>query len=319
MGWHAPNIMSERIIINEVSLRDGLQNHPRLIGVDDKLRLIAALIDAGLPAIEVTSFVSPKAVPQMADADELYPRLPKYAEVSYSALVPNARGLVRAQTAGVEEIAVVLSATEMMNQRNINMGLSEALAVSCQTIGNARALGMRGKAYVAVAFVCPFEGETAEDRVIELGDQLLAAGADEIVIADTIGAASPVAVSRLFRRCAERWGAAKLSAHFHDTRALAVANAWAALEAGIRKFDASVGGLGGCPFAPGAAGNVATEDLVVLFEQCGFTTGINLSKLRQAGAIAGELVGHPVGGRSTAWLDASEKRQKDETKRHARQ
>ncbi len=316
---HEPNIMSERVLINEVSLRDGLQNHPRLVSVEDKLRLVAALIEAGLPAIEVTSFVSPKAVPQMADADELYPRLPARTEVSYSALVPNARGLARAQTAGVEEIAVVLSATEMMNQRNINMGLSEALAVSSQTISNARALGMRAKAYLAVAFVCPFEGETSEDRVIELGDQLLAAGADEIVIADTIGAAAPAAVSRLFRRCAERWSPGRVAAHFHDTRALAVANAWAALEAGVRKFDASVGGLGGCPFAPGAAGNVATEDLVVLFEQCGFTTGINLSRLRYAGEIAGELVGYPVGGRSTAWLDASEKRQKVATKRNAGQ
>jgi len=222
--------------------------------------------------------------------------------------VPNRRGLERARAAGVKEIAVVLSATDTMNRRNINMSLDEAQAVSADTVRTAVADGVRVKAYVAVAFECPFEGAVASARVLALSESMFAAGAHEVVIADTIGAAAPAAVKRLLSECVSHFGAARLSAHFHDTRGFALANAWAALEQGIRKFDASLGGLGGCPFAPGAAGNAATEDMVVLFEQCGLATGVDLQKLRRAVVLAGQLVRLRIGGRTAAWLDAEDKR-----------
>jgi hydroxymethylglutaryl-CoA lyase len=305
--------MRERIYINEVGPRDGLQNQPALVSVDDKLRLISALGAAGLRAIEVTSFVSPKAVPQMADADVLYPRLPDTDLIAYSALVPNLRGLERARIAGVQEIAVVLSATEAMNQRNINMSLDAARAASADTIVAARALGMRAKAYVAVAFECPFEGIVSPEVVLAEIGAMFDAGASEVVIADTIGAANPHSVSDLLARCAQRFGTENLAVHFHDTRGFAIANAWAALAAGIRKFDSSAGGLGGCPFAPGAAGNLATEDLVLLAEQCGFETGIDIPALRHAVTIAEQLTHRTLGGRTTGWLLAQDQKKQRES------
>ncbi len=298
--------MPDRIQINEVSPRDGLQNQVVHLSLDEKLELIDALVAAGLTAIEATSFVSPKAVPQLADADQLFPRLPRPERVSYSALVPNVRGLERALTAGVREIAVVLSATDTMNRRNINMSLGEARQACIDVMTAAGARGLRKKAYVAVAFTCPFEGKVAPGRVIELADEMFANGADEVVIADTIGAANPREVSSLLADCVERFGAGCLAAHFHDTRGFALANAWAALTAGVRRFDASIGGLGGCPFAPGAAGNLATEDLVLMTEQCGFETGVDVAKLRLAVAIAERLVQRSLGGRTTAWLQAQD-------------
>lgn len=296
--------MGDAVLINEVGLRDGLQNQAVQVSCADKLRLAAALVDAGLRAMEATSFVSPKAVPQMADADQLYPLLPRPDLVAYSALVPNLRGLERAIKAGVREIAVVLSATETMNRRNINLSLDQATDVCAATVAAALDRGMRAKAYVAVAFACPFEGDTDPDQVMRLGERMLAAGAQEITIADTIGAGAPAAVSKLLRRCTSTWGSDHVSVHLHDTRAMGMANAWAALESGVRKFDASVGGLGGCPFALGAAGNAATEDLVLLLESCGCSTGIDLDALCRAVGLAGEMVQRPVGGRSSGWLAA---------------
>jgi hydroxymethylglutaryl-CoA lyase len=290
------------VTINEVGPRDGLQNQRVAVSCDDKLLLIQALVDAGIKSIEATSFVSPKAVPQMADADALFVRLPSPELVAYSALVPNVRGLDRARACQVQEIAVVLSATETMNQRNINMGLAQATEVCAQTIDAAIKAGLRAKAYVAVAFECPFEGLVPPDRVLGLIRSMFAAGAAEVVIADTIGAAAPRAVSSLLKQAVAEFGAARLSVHLHDTRGFALANAWAAIEAGIRKFDTSVGGLGGCPFAPGAAGNLATEDLVQMAAQCGLSTGIDMSALRQAITLAQTLTQRPLGGRISAWL-----------------
>jgi len=196
----------------------------------------------------------------------------------------------------------VLSATETMNQRNINMSLDQATEVCIQTLDGAIKAGMRAKAYVAVAFECPFEGAVPPERVLALTRAMFAAGAAEVVIADTIGAAAPRAVSSLMGAAAAEFGAARLSAHLHDTRGFALANAWAAIEAGIRKFDTSLGGLGGCPFAPGAAGNLATEDLVQLAAQSGLSTGIDMAALRSAIALAQTLTQRPLGGRITAWL-----------------
>lgn len=288
------------LLINEVGPRDGLQNQRMAVGVDDKLRLIQALVAAGVQAIEATSFVSPKAVPQMADADALFPRLP--VGPRYSALVPNERGLARALAAGVPEIAVVLSATETMNQRNIRMSLAEAQAECERTLAAARTAQLRTKAYVAVAFECPYEGPVAARQVHALIDAMASAGADTVVIADTIGAAAPRAVDTLLREALSSHGADRLAAHFHDTRGMALANAWVCLEAGIRQLDSSLGGLGGCPFAPGAAGNLATEDLLLLASQSGLSTGIDLPALLQAIELAAELTQQPLGGRSHRWL-----------------
>lgn len=300
--------MTERIYINEVGLRDGLQSQPQLVALEGKLKLAAAIAQAGIREVEATSFASPKAVPQMADADALFPRLPAAEQIRYSALVPNVRGLERAKAANVGEIAVVLSATDTMNRRNINMNLAEARASCVETLIAAATEGMRRKAYLAVAFACPFEGQVGADGVLALAEEMLAAGAQQVAIADTIGAANPAQVRQSIGRCVQRFGADKVAAHFHDTRGFALANLWAAIEAGVRRFDCSLGGLGGCPFAPGAAGNVATEDVVLMVEQCGFVTGVDLAKLRAAIRLAETLVGRPLGGRTKDWLLAEDAR-----------
>ena len=298
----------EAIHITDVAPRDGLQNQAVHVGTEGKLRLIGLLVEAGLRSIEATSFVSPKAVPQMADAGELLPQVKaRFAALRTSVLVPNLKGLERAHAAGAKEIAVVLSATETMNRKNINMGLDQATEVSEQTIAAARALGLRTRAYVAVAFDCPFEGETPLDEVLRLSARMHAAAADEIVIADTIGSASPGQVKERIAALRGVVPIERLAVHLHDTRGMGVANAWAALEAGVRRFDASVGGIGGCPFAPGAAGNVATEDLVLMAERSGFATGISLAGLLAAVDFAQDELQRPLGGRAISWL----RRQRD--------
>jgi hydroxymethylglutaryl-CoA lyase len=293
----------EQIHITDVAPRDGLQNQPVHLAAADKLELVRRLAAAGVQSVEATSFVSPKAVPQMADAGTLLPMLrDALPALRTSVLVPNLKGLERAHAAGAAEIAVVLSATETMNRKNINMGLDQATEVSEQTLAAAQALGLRTRAYVAVAFDCPFEGETPLAEVLRLAARMHAAGAGEIVIADTIGSASPGMVKARFAALADTLPLDRLAVHLHDTRGMAVANAWAALEAGVRRFDASVGGIGGCPFAPGAAGNLATEDLVLMAERSGFATGISLDGLLDAIAFAEDRLQRPLGGRSIAWL-----------------
>ena len=293
--------MTAPIVINEVGLRDGLQNQPRLVPTAEKLALLDALRAAGLRHFEATSFVSPTAVPQMADAAALYAALPQDETTEYAALVPNRRGYDRARAAGARSVAVVLSCTETMNQRNINMTLAQARHVSAEVMQQARADGLIGRAYLAVAFHCPFEGPVDPAVVRELAAEMTGAGAREIIIADTIGAADPLHVARLFDLLIGEHGVAMLSGHFHDTKGLALANCFAALERGVTKFDASIGGLGGCPFAPGAAGNLATEDLVNMLETAGYETGVDLDGLAAAVAVAERYVGRELGGRWIAW------------------
>jgi hydroxymethylglutaryl-CoA lyase len=298
----------EAIYITDVSPRDGLQNQPAQVSTAAKLEMIALLAAAGVSSVEATSFVSPRAVPQMADAGALLEQLQAaLPTLRSSVLVPNLKGLERACAAGAREIAVVLSATETMNQKNINMGLDEAVEASVQTLQRARSLGLATRAYVAVAFGCPFEGLPPRQRVLDLAGRLFDAGAAEIVIADTIGAAAPAAVRELMTALARNIPAGQLAIHLHDTRGMALANAWAALEAGIRRFDASAGGIGGCPFAPGAAGNLATEDLVLMAHGCGFATGIDLDRLLDVVDFAELQLQRPLGGRASTWL----RRQRD--------
>jgi hydroxymethylglutaryl-CoA lyase len=293
--------MPDNVIINEVGLRDGLQNQPRLVDTAHKLKLLDALLAAGVRHVEATSFVSPKAVPQMADAAELMARLPARDGIDYSVLVPNVKGYERAKAANAGSVAVTLSCTETMNQRNINMSLSQAEFVCAEVMKLAAAQGLVGRAYLSVAFVCPFEGRVLPDVVIRLATSMLEAGAREIIIADTIGSADPVHVTDVFRSLTRRYGPALLSGHFHDTKGLALANCYAAFGEGVRKFDSSIGGLGGCPFAPGAAGNAATEDLVNMFESAGCATGIDLNKLPAAVEVAEECTGQTLGGRWLKW------------------
>lgn len=293
----------ERIHITDVAPRDGLQNQAIHVQTADKLRLVQLLAAAGLRSVEAASFVSPKAVPQMADAAELLPQVQAaLPALRVSALVPNLKGLERARAAGAREIAVVLSATETMNRKNINMGLQQATEVSEQTLQAALAQGLRTRAYIAVAFDCPFEGPTPLDTVLQLSARMRAAGAQAIVVADTIGSAAPGTVRARFEALREVVPLDMLAAHLHDTRGLGAANAFAALEAGVRRFDASAGGIGGCPFAPGAAGNLATEDLVLMAEGSGFATGVDLGGLLDAIDLAEALLQRPLGGRSIAWL-----------------
>ena len=291
----------EQVIVNDVAPRDGLQNDPVAVSPGERAELIKRLVAAGLPAVEVAAFVSPKAVPKMAGATEVAAAL-DLDRADFSALVPNRKGYEMARAAGMRSVALVLSATETMNRRNINMGLDQAAAVCRETLQQARGDGLKARAYIAVAFECPYEGTVPDAEVERLAGDMFAAGAEEIIVADTIGAGNPTRAKALFGRMAAAFGAERLAAHLHDTRALALANAWQALECGVRKFDASAGGLGGCPFAPGAAGNLATEDLVSMLHQAGFQTGIDLAALLDVVSGMESLLGRPVGGRSLPWL-----------------
>ncbi len=298
--------MSEPVIINDVGPRDGLQNQPTILSPAQRLQLIQALVDAGVTHIECGAFVSPKAVPAMAGTEDIAAQLPEIAQgrsdLAFTALIPNAKGYERARDAGLRSVGLVVAASNTMNEKNIRMRTDAALDVCTDVIAQARADGVEAQVYLATAWRCPFEGDIAPQQVIHLAEQLQNRGADLVVISDTIGAAHPGQVRSLMSALQSALPADRLSCHFHDTRALAIANVYAALEAGIRRFDASIGGLGGCPFAPGATGNVATEDLAMLLGLMGFETGIDLDKLLAAGQLAGELTGQPTGGRAYPWL-----------------
>lgn len=299
--------MGERISIYEVGLRDGLQNERTAVSTPDKVHLLEGLASAGLRRLEVTSFVNPNAVPQMADAPDVVAAAARHAELRPTALVINEKGYDRARAAGVRSIAMVVVITETLAQRNSRMSVADGLATCRRVLERARQDGVDRRVYLAPAFVCPFEGAVAPDHVARCADAI-GAGEDtfEIAIADTIGHAHPLEVGRLFETFASRFGAARLAAHLHDTQGLALANAAAAISAGVRTIDASVGGLGGCPFAPGAAGNLATEDLVLMVQKMGFETGVDLAALHRVVSDAERIIGRPLGGRSRAWWKRTE-------------
>ncbi|MDA8925607.1 hydroxymethylglutaryl-CoA lyase [Gammaproteobacteria bacterium] len=293
---------SEFVYINEVGPRDGLQNQKTILDTEDRLKLISLLIDANIPGIEVASFVNPKAVPAMAGAHEIIDGLQETLTCDISVLVPNMKGFELAQAAGAKIIAVVPSATETMNQKNINMSLKDTLDSSCKILESAKSEQLQTRAYVSVAWECPYEGVVEISTVLDIAHKLLSAGADEIILADTIGAANPASVDLLFQACVKEFNPSILSGHFHDTRAMALANVYAALTQGIRKFDSCIGGLGGCPFAPGAAGNLATEDLANMLNQMGFETQVDLPKLLEIVDFCSDKLGAPLGGRMSGWL-----------------
>lgn len=293
--------MTERVTINDVGPRDGLQNQAKHLLPAERLQIIEALLAAGLPAIEVGSFVSPKAVPAMAGAAEVVAGLPA-GKANYSALIPNRKGYDLAKATGIKTVEIVVAATQTMNEKNINSSTENAMAGCEEIINIARVDGVKTLSCVATAWECPFEGQVDEETVLGLARDMFDYGADEVVLADTIGAANPATVRSLSRHAAAEFGADRISCHFHDTRGMGVANVAAALESGIRKFDASIGGLGGCPFAPGATGNVATEDVVLMLHQMGFETGIDLGRLVAAVDLVATLTGNCEGGHSIRWL-----------------
>jgi hydroxymethylglutaryl-CoA lyase len=290
----------DRVSVYEVSPRDGLQNEKATVPLGDKLRLIEALTAAGLRRIEATSFVSPKWIPQLADADDVARALPRIAgsrDVAYSALVPNARGLERAKAAGMKEIAVFLSASETHNQKNVNKSIAETIAAFDATIGPARAAGMRVRGYVSTVWGCPYEGTVDPKKALEIAKKLLAMGCYQISLGDTIGVGTPRQTKNIVNMMLAEVPAEAVALHMHDTRGTALANILMGFELGIRDFDSSVGGLGGCPYAPGAAGNVATEDLVYMLHGMGIETGIDLERLVEAGRAAESIVGRPLPGK----------------------
>ncbi|TAL88427.1 MAG: hydroxymethylglutaryl-CoA lyase [Rhodanobacter sp.] len=291
------------VVINEVGPRDGLQSQSRRLSVAQRLEMIQALVDAGLRNIEAGSFVSPKAVPQMAGTAELFSRLPHPECVCYSALVPNVRGYELASATGAHTLSVVLSATETMNQRNIHLSLEQTTTVCTELMRRAQDDGLEGWAYVAVAYTCPFEGATPMVVVERLAAKMIEAGAAKLIIADTIGAANPVQVRSLMKRLVGSFGAQRIACHFHDTRGMALANVLAALDEDVRAFDSSIGGLGGCPFSPGASGNVATEDVVLMLESMGLRTGIDPLALVGAVKCCSALLGSSLGGHCYRWLE----------------
>ena len=278
----------------EVGPRDGLQNEQVILPTAVKIEFIERLAAAGLPAIETTSFVSPRWVPQLADAAEVFAGVRRKPGTAYPALVPNLQGLERARAAGVEEIAVFTAASETFNQKNINASIAASLERIRALAAPALAHGMRIRGYISCVLGCPYEGAVSEAKVVEVAEALFELGCYEVSLGDTIGVGTPVAARRLLWAVAGECGMERLAVHFHDTRGQALANIFACLEAGVAVVDASVAGLGGCPYAQGASGNVATEDLVYQLHGLGISTGIDLPALVAAGRfICGQLGREP--------------------------
>ena len=298
--------MIPAVTIRDVGPRDGLQNQPRLLEPAARVRLVRALLAAGLADVEAGAFVSPKAVPAMTGTGEVLAGLADIDDAVLTVLVPNLRGYELAREAGARSVCMVLYGSERMAEANVRMSREQAAEATVAILERARSDGVRVTATVAVAFECPWEGATDPGYVAALAERFLDLGVDEFCLADTIGAADPHRVASALRPLVERNGPDRLGCHFHDTRAMGLANVYAALEAGVRRFDAAIGGLGGCPFAPGASGNVATEDVVMMLEQMGMDTGIDMAALLRASELATRLTGTAPGGRARPWLLAQQ-------------
>ncbi len=287
--------MPKRVSVYEVGPRDGLQNEKQVLATERKVQLIEGLVEAGVRRIEITSFVNPRWVPALADHEEVARLIKRTEGVRYSALVPNMRGLDSATRAGMREVAVFLAATQSHNQKNINKTTEEALATYASVVHEARARGIAVRGYVSCVYGCPYEGAVSVEAVLRVADALFEMGVYEISLGDTIGVGTPRQVEHVLHTLMERdVPSERLAVHFHDTRGTALANVTVALQCGIATVDSAVGGLGGCPYAPGASGNVATEDVVYMLEGMGIETGIDLDRLvslsaRLGGQLAREL------------------------------
>lgn len=286
-----------RVTIVEVGPRDGLQNEHVVVSTADKIEFVNRLTAASLSVIEVSAFVRPTWVPQLADAADVFAGIARRPGTRYTALVPNLAGLDRALETGVTEIAIFAASTDTFSRRNINQSIDESLATYQQVCERAIAAGLRIRAYLSTAFGCPFEGPVAPARVADIATRLLAIGAFEVAVSDTIGIAHPGQVPRVLEAVLARVPVEKTALHFHDTRGTALANVLASLPFGITTFDASAGGLGGCPYAPGAAGNLATDDLVYMLDGLGLETGVSIEALSEASAFIASRLDHPVSSR----------------------
>ncbi|SFU16975.1 hydroxymethylglutaryl-CoA lyase [Pseudomonas marincola] len=288
--------MTKRLYIQDVATRDGFQIEPNFVATEDKIALIDYLSHTGLAKVEVTSFTSPKAIPNLRDAEEVMRGIQRVPGVEYTVLVPNVRGCERALSCQVDEINLVMSASNTHGLANLRMTPEQSLQQFKEIIEVTRGSGVFINASLSTTFGCPFEGDVAESRVYELIQKLTDIGVQGVTLCDTTGIADPAQVERISREALSRWPETVFTLHFHNTRGMGLANAIAALNAGVDRFDASLGGLGGCPYAPGASGNICTEDLVHMFQRMGFDTGVDLDALLAAAASLPELLGHDVPG-----------------------
>ncbi|EPY13710.1 hydroxymethylglutaryl-CoA lyase [Paenibacillus alvei] len=292
MNWPA------KVTIKEVGPRDGLQNEKVFVATEDKIAWINQLSRTGITSLEITSFVNPKWIPALADAAEVAKGIERMPGITYSALVPNRQGLERALETDVDEVAVFMSASETHNQRNINKSINATFPILHEVVQAAHSAGKSVRGYVSTVFGCPYEGPISIDEVIRVSETLFEMGIGELSLGDTIGIANPKQVEDVLEMMLKRFDAEKLTLHFHDTRGTALANILASMNMGITTFDASVGGLGGCPYAPGASGNVASEDLLFMLDSMGIQTGINQEKLLSAARYIQEKVGRTLPSRN---------------------
>ena len=297
--------LPRNVTIFEMGARDGLQNENALIATDDKVRYVDLLSETGLKWIEATSFVSPKAIPQLADATEVFARIRKAPGVRYPVLVPNLKGYERARAAGADAIAVFTAASECFTKRNINMSIDESLATFGDVVRAAKRDGCWVRGYISTAFGSPFGDEVTPQMVVDVACKLMAMGCDELSIGDTIGVGVPSQVDELVPLLAAKIPLDLIAMHFHDTRGTALANVYAALLSGISKLDSSSGGLGGCPYAPGATGNVGTEDVLYMLHQMGIETGIDLAKVRAASRFIAGVVDHALTSKAYQAMEAA--------------
>lgn len=287
---------SNKIYMQEVACRDGFQNEAMFIPTEEKIAIVDQLSECGYAKIEVTSFTSPKAIPALRDAEEVMHRIRRNPDVLYTVLVPNLRGAERAMSCGVDEINLVMSVSEQHNQSNLRMTRERSFEQLAGIIGEVKSTPVQINVSLSCAFGCPMEGDVAQDEVLSWTDRFAGLGVHGITLCDTTGMAYPTQVGALFERVKSRFPGLELTAHFHNTRGMALANANAAIAVGINRFDASLGGLGGCPYAPGASGNVCTEDMVHMFELMGLDTGIDLPGILAVAARLPKLIGHDVPG-----------------------
>ena len=283
--------LPKSVIIKEVGPRDGLQNEKQFIKTEDKIEWINMLSETGLSYIEITSFVNPKWIPQLADAIQVAKSVKRKQNITYAALVPNERGLEGALEANIDEVAVFMSASESHNQQNINKSIMETYPVLTPVIQGALAAGKTVRGYVSTVFGCPYEGEVTIDAVLSVSEQLFSLGIDELSLGDTIGVANPKQVEEVLTEVLKRYPSEKIAMHFHNTRGTALANILVALNLGITKFDSALGGLGGCPYAPGASGNLATDDLHYMLDKMGIETGIDQKQLIKAACFIEGKIG----------------------------
>lgn len=286
--------LPKQVVLKEVGPRDGLQNEKATILTTDKVELINLLSMSGLSYIEVSSFVHPKWIPQLADAAEVLAQIKRQQDVTYAALIPNKRGLERALTVGIDEASVFMSASESHNKNNINKSIDETFPVLREVVDEAKRNGLTVRGYISTVVGCPYEGYIAPEKVRHVADALFDMGVDEVSLGDTIGVGVPTQVEALLTHLLPHYGPERLAMHFHDTRGIAVANVVKSMELGITKFDSALGGLGGCPYAKGASGNVATEDLLYLFDEMNIHTGVQMEKVLTAASFIEQKLGKPL-------------------------